>query len=89
MGHFDVQDDGEWKTPGRTYIVARYDVMQKVWETAWRVSKGNPFRYTSEGWRRSFVFSGLGGGIVCESIESFTIFKSGFFGEMLRCLEVS
>lgn len=31
------------------------------------------------GGRRSFGFSSLGGGIGCESIESFTISKFGFF----------
>lgn len=31
------------------------------------------------GGRRSFGFSSLGGGIGCESIESFTICKFGFF----------
>lgn len=67
MGVFDVPDDGEWVTAGRTYVVARYDVLQRVGETAWRVNKGNPYGCTAEGGRRSFGFCGLGGGIGCES----------------------
>jgi hypothetical protein len=30
MGFFDAPDDSEWSSPGRTYVVARYDVMQIV-----------------------------------------------------------
>jgi Cysteine-rich secretory protein family len=28
MGFFDVPDNSEWPSPSRTYVVARYDVMQ-------------------------------------------------------------
>jgi hypothetical protein len=34
MGFFDVPDNSEWPPPGRTYVVARYDVMQIVGQTA-------------------------------------------------------
>ena len=62
MGFFDVPDDGEWKTPGRTYVVARYDVMQKRGQTAWRVSRCNPFGYSAEGWEEEIWIRRYGGG---------------------------
>jgi hypothetical protein len=50
MGFFDVLDNSEWPSPGRTYVVARYDVMQIVGQTTWRPSLSNPHGYTAAGW---------------------------------------
>jgi hypothetical protein len=62
MGFFDVPDDGEWPTPGRTYVVARYDVMQTRGQTAWRVSARNPYGYSAEGWKEEVWILRYGGG---------------------------
>jgi hypothetical protein len=35
---------------GRAYVVARYDVMQTVGQTAWWPSRSSTYWYTAEGW---------------------------------------
>jgi len=47
MGFFDVPDDSEWTSPGRAYVVARYDLMQIVGRT-WRPSLSNPHAGSEE-----------------------------------------
>jgi hypothetical protein len=83
---FDVLDDGEWATPGRTYIGLGIMLCRRWGRRLGGRVRGIRMSVHLRGGRRSFGFSGLGGEITCESLVSFAIPMFGFFSEMLRCL---